>query len=75
MVTAILNFFFGCRHKRLTRPMTPRAKPGADHQGAYVACLDCGRQFHYDVRNMSIGKPVDKTVNVSLPKPQTRPQP
>lgn len=62
MVGAILNFLFGCRHKRLTRPMTPAHKPGAQHQGAYVACLECGRQFHYDVRNMEIGPPIDATV-------------
>lgn len=42
--------------------MTPAHKPGAQHQGAYVACLECGRQFHYDVRNMEIGPPIDATV-------------
>lgn len=61
MVSTVLNLLFGCRHRRLTRPITPAHKPGTRAQSAYVACLECGRQFHYDVHNMRIGQPVDMT--------------
>jgi hypothetical protein len=62
MVSTVFNLLFGCRHRRLTRPITPAQKSSAAPRGAYVACLECGRQFHYDVRNMRMGLPVDATV-------------
>jgi hypothetical protein len=61
MVATVLNLLFGCRHRRLTRPITPAHKPGTLARSAYVACLECGRHFHYDVQNMRIGQPVDVT--------------
>lgn len=58
MVGTLLNFLFGCRHRRLTRPITPVQKFGVRRSTAYVACLECGKQFHYDVVNMQLGPEV-----------------
>ena len=55
MMGAVLRLLFGCRHKRLTRPITPARKPGAPPGNTYVACLDCGNRFHYDVEKMKMG--------------------
>lgn len=53
----LLNIF-GCRHKRMTRPITPVNKPGAEESGTYVVCLDCGRQFVYELTAMRVGPQV-----------------
>jgi len=60
MVDKVLNLLVGCRHKRITRPITPVHKAGAQAGDTYVACLDCGRQFHYDVTEMRMGTPMPK---------------
>jgi len=52
----LVNFLFGCRHRRITRPMTPAHKPNSKPGITYVACLDCGQQFHYDTTVMRLGK-------------------
>jgi len=54
----ILNLLFGCRHRRITRPITPVHKPRVEPGNTYVACLECGKQFHYDLKNMRIGTAV-----------------
>ena len=58
MITALLNVLYGCRHKRITRPITPVHKPGVPAEATYVACLECGKQFYYDLNEMRVGKPV-----------------
>ena len=55
MVATVINLLFGCRHRRLTRPMTAAHRPGTPAGDTYVVCLDCGKQFHYDVKNMRMG--------------------
>jgi hypothetical protein len=55
MIQKILNVVFGCRHKRLTRPITPVHRPGAKAGDTYVACLSCGKRFYYDAARMQIG--------------------
>lgn len=54
----ILNLLFGCRHSRTTRPITPAHKAGTKSGDTYVACLECGKQFHYDLENMRRGTPI-----------------
>ena len=56
----IFNFLFGCRHKQITRPITPVRKPGVRSEGTYVACLECGTQFSYDLDEMRIGEPIPR---------------
>ena len=63
MISEVLNLLFGCRHKRLTRPITPVHKPGTGSIGTYVACLECGKQFQYDAENMRIGRAIPLTVS------------
>jgi len=63
MVKAILCALFGCSHQRTTFPLTPTSRnavPGraAAIAGAYVVCLDCGREFAYDWARMRVGEPV-----------------
>lgn len=54
MIGKMLNLLFGCHHRHITRPITPVSR---HHQPAssYVACLECGKQFHYDTLNMRVG--------------------
>ncbi len=61
----ILNFLFGCRHKQLTRPITPVHKPGSQPEKTYVACLECGRQFYYDLTAMRIGTPLPRAAGAA----------
>ena len=56
MIEAMLNLLYGCRHRQITRPITPVHKPGTPSGDTYVACLECGKQFYYDLDNMRIGK-------------------
>jgi hypothetical protein len=54
----ILEILFGCKHPRLSFPMSARRgeyhTPAARETGAYVVCLDCGREFAYDWQQMQI---------------------
>src|SRR4051812_23066004 len=59
MIDTLLNLMFRCSHRRLTRPVTPVSKAGVPHGETYVVCLDCGKQFAYDLKEMRIGKVID----------------
>ena len=59
MIDTVTNLLFRCPHHRLTRPMAPITKAGTPHSQSYVVCLDCGKQFEYDLSQMRIGKPID----------------
>ncbi|PYX88976.1 MAG: hypothetical protein DMG68_06640 [Acidobacteria bacterium] len=58
MFTKLLDAFFGCWHNNLSFPITVRSKsrrsPAASLTGTYVVCLDCGKEFAYDWREMKI---------------------
>jgi len=58
LIDSLLNLMFRCSHRRLTRPVTPVSKAGVPHGATYVVCLDCGKQFAYDLKEMRIGKPL-----------------
>ena len=47
LLTAIFEFLFGCHHHNLTRVFTIRAR-------TYKVCMDCGAEFEYSLRTMSI---------------------
>lgn len=53
--------FFGRRHDKITRPITPVHKFGGPAAETYVACLSCGKRLHYDLTKMRVGKPLDST--------------
>ena len=61
MIDTLLNLIFRCSHRRLTRPVTPVSKAGVPHGETYVVCLDCGKQFAYDLNKMRIGKVIDRS--------------
>jgi hypothetical protein len=52
MGQALFNLLFGCRHRRTTLPITPSGRRDRQTAGTYVVCLDCGRQFGYDMTEM-----------------------
>jgi hypothetical protein len=65
---------FGCAHRwsepSLVRPATLSAPPIS---GWF--CLDCGKQFSYDLKEMRVGKPIDRSrdggvVPPGMPKPR-----
>jgi hypothetical protein len=75
MIDTLLNLLFRCSHRRLTRPVAPITKAGEPHSQSYVVCLDCGKQFEYDLKEMRIGKAINHSHNVGvvppdLPKPR-----
>jgi hypothetical protein len=58
MFTGLMDLLFGCTHARYTFPMT--AKPGqprpevASVTGTWIVCLDCGKEFAYDWKQMRV---------------------
>jgi hypothetical protein len=58
MMFSLLNAMFGCSHKRTTFPMTPARRtqmsPETARRGTYVVCLDCGKEFDYNWKEMKI---------------------
>jgi hypothetical protein len=50
MLSSVFDSLFGCSHRRTTFPMTPK-RPTA-RLGAYVTCLDCGKEFAYNWNEM-----------------------
>ena len=61
MIDSVLNLLFRCPHRRLTRPVTPVSKAGVPQGQTYVVCLDCGKQFSYDLENMRVGRPLESS--------------
>jgi hypothetical protein len=61
MINAVMNLLFHCGHRHLTRPFTPLSEKGAPRGETYVVCLDCTKQFAYDLKEMRIGKAIDHT--------------
>jgi hypothetical protein len=65
MLNSLLESLFGCSHKATTFPLTlSRNSAGAysastgSYRGAYVVCLECGKEFGYDWNSMRIGDPI-----------------
>jgi DNA-directed RNA polymerase subunit RPC12/RpoP len=69
MIDSVLNLLFRCSHRRITRPITPVMKSGEPHGQTYVVCLDCGKQFEYDTREMRIGKPIQRSDDAGVLPP------
>jgi hypothetical protein len=75
MIDTVLNLLFRCPHRRLTRPVTPVSKAGVPHGETYVVCLDCGKQFSYDFKEMRVGRPIEHShdgsvIPPNMPKPR-----
>jgi DNA-directed RNA polymerase subunit RPC12/RpoP len=74
MIDSVANLLFRCSHRRLTRPVTPVSKAGVPHGQTYVVCLDCGKQFSYDLQEMRVGKPLESSHDTGVLHPDM-PQP
>jgi DNA-directed RNA polymerase subunit RPC12/RpoP len=70
MIDNLLNLLLRCSHRRLTRPVAPITKPGQPHSQSYVVCLDCGKQFEYDVSQMKMGKAIDRSHDSGVVPPE-----
>ena len=66
MLGVILEMFLGCRHDKITRPITPVHKVGEAAGETYVACLSCGKRLRYDLTKMRVGRPLDSSNSPSL---------
>jgi hypothetical protein len=64
MFNSLLNAMFGCSHKRTTFPITPARRSQmsgeTSRRGTYVVCLDCGKEFDYDWKDMKISPGIMK---------------
>jgi hypothetical protein len=58
MFARLLDAFFGCWHSHYSFPITvrpgSRRSKAASLTGTYVVCLDCGKEFAYDWRQMKV---------------------
>jgi predicted transcriptional regulator len=65
MFAKMFETLFGCWHSHLSFPIS--AKPGvrrnsaASLTGTYIVCLDCGKEFAYDWREMKIVHPASRS--------------
>ena len=74
VIDTLLNLLFRCSHRRLTRPVAPVTKAGQPHSQSYVVCLDCGKQFEYDLKTMHMGKALNHSHDACVvPKATTLP--
>jgi hypothetical protein len=62
VIASLLSSIFGCAHKRTTFPLTPSKRSQltseGTRKGTYVVCLDCGREFNYNWKEMRVGEAV-----------------
>ena len=58
MWRSLLDSWLGCSHRNTSFPFTLKKR-------TYIVCLDCGREFSYDWRNMRL-------VSEAKPKPRER---
>ena len=66
MFQTFIDSLFGCSHRRTTFPITRGRKLLGAHATAtrnrtYVVCLECGKEFAYDWKSMSVGEAVEVT--------------
>ncbi len=56
MISYLVDLLFGCWHKNYSFPITTRGqrRGAAAATGTYVVCLDCGKEFPYDWREMKV---------------------
>ncbi|HUE53645.1 MAG TPA: hypothetical protein VMO80_14975 [Terriglobales bacterium] len=59
MIAKLYDALFGCWHTRYSFPLTVRPGSGkrgsaAAQHGTYVVCLDCGKEFGYDWKEMKV---------------------
>ena len=63
MLAKLWDGLFGCWHHHLSFPITVRGarrSKAAAATGTYVVCLECGKEFAYDWREMKVIEDVQK---------------
>ena len=62
MIAKLFDAVFGCWHSHYSFPITTRRgvnrNQAAAQTGTYVVCLDCGKEFPYDWKQMKIVAPI-----------------
>ncbi|HEY6971513.1 MAG TPA: hypothetical protein VJA94_20050 [Candidatus Angelobacter sp.] len=57
-MASLVDMLFGCWHKNYSFPITnksgQRRSAAASLTGTYVVCLDCGKEFPYDWKEMKV---------------------
>ncbi len=56
-IGVIYDALFGCHHSHHSFPLKPTKgtiPKAATYTGQYVVCLDCGKEFPYDLSKMRI---------------------
>ena len=71
MINSVLERIFGCSHRRTTFPITP--KRSSARVGAYVTCLDCGKEFAYNWNDMRQEEQLTTAAPVPPPTRLVRP--
>ena len=72
MMASLISYLFGCSHDRTTFPMRARNSTDPNRQGTYIVCLDCGKEFDYNWKEMQAGAAVPKRPAVTLSTASTR---
>jgi len=73
MIANVMDMLFGCWHTNYSFPITVKDKshPAAHLTGTYVVCLECGKEFAYDWKQMKVvtSAPRPEPVVVEAPEP------
>jgi hypothetical protein len=67
MFNSLLEIVFGCGHRHTTFPLTPSRnsrRPERARGGTYIVCLDCGKEFDYNWKEMRVGPGVQAAAAV-----------
>jgi len=58
MIINFMDMLFGCWHNNYSFPISTRSgqrrSEAAHATGTYVVCLDCGKEFPYDWKQMKV---------------------
>ena len=60
MFAALGRILFGCTHRSITFPQSPRHSGARFGHDPYVVCLECGREFRYDWMAMRLSSPLTR---------------
>ena len=61
MLESLVNYIFGCSHRKTTFPLTCGGGSNAGPvrpRTTYVTCLECGAELAYDWEQMRVGAPI-----------------
>ena len=75
MIIDFVDMLFGCWHNNYSFPISTksgqRRNEAAQRTGTYVVCLDCGKEFAYDWKQMKVvngsSQPSTSMVDASAP--------